>query len=99
VFVDTQNGFRTGVAIANPNSNSLEIHFELIDDQAQVVATAVKSLGGFQQMALFTDELLGGLPPMVGRMNFWCTNPMVAVALRFSPNVQFTTMAPIAVAN
>jgi len=99
VFVDTTNGFRTGVAIANPNSNSLEIHFELIDDQANVVTQVVRNLGGFQHMALFTDELLGGLPPMVGRMNFWCTNPMVAVALRFSPSIQFTTIPPVAVAN
>ena len=99
VFVDTTNGFRTGVAIANPNNAVLEVHFEVLDSNAQVIATGIRNLSPFQHMAIFTDELFPGLPPMVGRMQFWCTNPMVAVALRFSPNVQFTTMPPIAIGN
>ena len=99
IFVDTSNGFRTGVAIANPNSNTLEIHFQLVDDNGQVLAAQVKNLAGFQHMALFTDELFPGAPTMVGRMQFWCTNPMVSVALRFSPTAMFTTMPPIAIAN
>jgi hypothetical protein len=99
VFVDTTNGFRTGVAIANPNSNPLEIHFELLTDTGQLVTTSIRTLPGYQQFALFTDELFPGQAPMVGRLQFWCTNPMVAIALRFSPSVMFTTMPPIAVAN
>jgi hypothetical protein len=99
IFVDTSNGFRTGVAIANPNSNTLVIHFELVDDNGQVLAAQIRELPGFQHMALFTDELFAGAPAMVGRMQFWCTNPMVAIALRFSPSIQFTTMPPIAIAN
>jgi hypothetical protein len=97
VFVDTTNGFRTGVAIANPNSNNLEVHFELMDDNGQMIATAVNTLGGFQHTAFFTDELFPGLGPMVGRLQYWCFNPMVSVALRFSPTVQFTTMPPMAI--
>jgi len=99
IFVDTSIGFRTGVAIANPNSNTLVIHFELVDDNGQVLAAQIRELPGFQHMALFTDELFAGAPAMVGRMQFWCTNPMVAIALRFSPSIQFTTMPPIAIAN
>jgi hypothetical protein len=99
VFVDTTNGFRTGVAIANPNNASLEIHFELLDNNAQLVASGIRELGPFQHMAIFTDELFPGSPPVVGRLQFWCTNPMVSIALRFSPTIQFTTMSPIAIAN
>jgi len=99
VFVDTTSGFRTGVAIANPNSSVLHIHLELLGDDGQVLASTVKDLSGFQHVALFTDELFPGVPPMVGRLQFWCTNPMVSVALRFSPSIQFTTLPPIAVAN
>ncbi len=99
VFVDTTGGFRTGVAIANPNTALLEIHFELLNNAGQVVTTAVRNLSGNQQMALFPDELFPGQAPMVGRLQFWCTNPMVSVALRFSPSAQFTTMPPIAIAN
>jgi len=99
VFVDTSNGFRTGVAIANPNSGPLEIHLELLDDNGQLLAGTIRNLDGFQQFALFTDELFPGIGPMVGRLQFWCFNPMVSVALRFSPSIQFTTMPPIAIAN
>jgi hypothetical protein len=99
VFVDTTAGFRTGVAIANPNSATLNIHLQLVSDNGQVLAEAVRDLAGFQHMALFTDELFPGASAMVGRLQFWCTNPMVAVALRFSPSLQFTTLPPIAIAN
>jgi len=99
VFVDTTSGFRTGVAIANPNNGVLEIHFEMLDTNGQVIRAGVRNLGPYQHMALFTDELFPDAPQMVGRLQFWCLNPMVAVALRFSPGVQFTTMPPIAIAN
>jgi hypothetical protein len=99
VFVDTTNGFRTGVAIANPNAGNLETHFELLSDTGQLIASTIKTLGPFAHISLFTDELFPGQGPMVGRLQYWCMNPMVSVALRFSPSVQFTTMAPIAVAN
>ena len=99
VFVDTTAGFRTGVAIANPNNNLLQIHLQLVTAGGQVLGEVVRELPPFQHFALFTDELFPGAPAMVGRLQFWCTNPMVAVALRMSPNFLFTTMPPIAIAN
>ena len=99
VFVDTTNGFRTGVAIANPNSGSLEVHFELISDTGNLITSTVQTLAPLAHIALFTDQLFAGQGPMVGRLQYWCMNPMVSVALRFSPSAEFTTMAPIAVAN
>jgi hypothetical protein len=99
VFVDTTNGFRTGVAIANPNSLPLEVHFELLTDTGTLLTSTIQTLPPLAHVALFTDQLFPGQPPMVGRLQYWCMNPMVSVALRFSPSVQFTTMAPIAVAN
>ncbi len=100
VFVDTTSGFRTGVAIGNPNNASLEVHLELLNDAGQMIASTTRTLPPGQHFALFTDELFPGAAPMVGRLQFWCTNPMVSVALRFNPaSTLFTTMAPIAVAN
>src|SRR5215467_13211398 len=32
IFVDTMNSFRTGVAVANPNTQSLQVHFDLVTD-------------------------------------------------------------------
>jgi hypothetical protein len=85
--------------VANPNSGVLEVHFELLSDTGQLLTSTIKSLSGFTHVAVFTDELFPGQGPMVGRLQYWCTNPMVSVALRFSPSVQFTSMPPIAVAN
>jgi hypothetical protein len=97
VFVDTTAGFRTGVAIANPNNSLLHIHLQLVSAGGQVVSEVVRDLPPFQHFALFTDELFPGAPSMVGRLQFWCTNPMVAIALRMSPSFQFTTIPPIAI--
>jgi len=100
VFVDTMSGFRTGVAIANPNTAALHIHFELVNTAGQVIASEIRDLAAKQHMAIFIDELFPGAPGMVGRMQFWCTNPMVSVALRFDPSLTFfTTMPPIAISN
>lgn len=99
VFVDTTNGFRTGVAIANPNNGDLEVHFELLSDSGQLLNSTVQTLAANTHIAVFTDQLFSGQAPMVGRLQYWCMNPMVSVALRFSPSGEFTTMAPIAVAN
>jgi hypothetical protein len=88
LFVDTTRGFKTGLAIANPNNVGLQVHFELVSDTGKLVA------------ALFLDELFPGVGEMVGRLQFWCTNPMTSVALRFSaPGIPFTTLPPLAVAN
>jgi len=100
LFVDTTNGFRTGLAVANPNDVSLQVHFDLLSDTGQVVTSVVRQLGASQQMALFLDELFPGVPAMVGRVQFWATNPVTSVALRFSaPGIPFTTLSPLAVAN
>jgi hypothetical protein len=101
LFVDTTSGFRTGVAIANPNNVALQVHFELVNDMGQLVTSKLITLGASQHMSLFVDELFGGgVPVMVGRLQFWCTNPMTSVGLRFSSaGLPFTTLAPLAVAN
>jgi hypothetical protein len=100
IFVDTVSGFRTGVAIANPNTAPLHIHLELVNTAGQVIASQLRDLAPLQHISFFIDELFPGAAPMVGRLQFWCTNPMVSVGLRFDPTSSFfTTMPPIAIAN
>ena len=100
IFVDTMSGFKTGVAIANPNTNPLHIHLELVNTAGQVIASEVRDLAPLQHISFFVHELFPGAPEMVGRLQFWCTNPMVSVGLRFDPtSTFFTTMPPIAIAN
>ncbi len=39
LFVDTTNGFRTGLAVANPNNIPLLVHFELVGDTGRLVTS------------------------------------------------------------
>jgi hypothetical protein len=100
LFVDTTNSFKTGIAVANPNNLSLKVHFELLSDTGQSVASTVANIGPFQQMAIFADQLFQGIPAMVGQVQVWSTSPMTTVGLRFNPSgLPFTTLAPLAVEN
>jgi hypothetical protein len=97
IFVDTTNGFMTGVAVANPNNAALHIHFELVSDSGQIILTQLRDLAPGQHMSAFVHEMFPDAPPMVGRLQFWCVNPMVSVGLRFEPSFRmFTTLSPIA---
>jgi hypothetical protein len=99
IFVDTTAGYKTGVAIANPNSATLQIRFELLNTAGQIVASSSRDLPAFQHFSVFVHEMYPEVAGMVGRLQFWCTNPMVSVALRFDPTFAlFTTMPPIAIA-
>jgi hypothetical protein len=99
IFVDTTNGFKTGVAIANPNNSPLHTTFELMTTTGQVIMSTIRDIGPNQHTAFFIHELFPEAPPLVGRLQFYCLNPMTSVALRFDPGfVLFTTMPPIAIA-
>jgi len=97
IFVDTENGFNTGIAIANPNNGQLNITFELVNTAGQLVATAKRQVPPNAHTAFFVSELFPGIPGMVGRVQFWCVNPMTSIGLRFGPTALFTTLAPVAV--
>ena len=100
IFIDTTNSFRTGLAVANPNNLSLKVHFQLLSDTGQTVATTVANVGPFQQMAIFADQLFQGIPAMVGQVQIWSTSPLATVGLRFNPpGMPFTTLSPLAVEN
>src|SRR5262245_10483321 len=98
ILVDTKNGFNTGLAIANPNNAPLNIQLELLNTNGQKVATATRQVPPHQHISLFVTQLFPNAPPMVGRVQFWCVNPMTAVGLRFDPSFEmFTTLPPIAI--
>lgn len=101
IFVDTQAGFDTGVAYANPNSGPASITLELLNTQGvAVVPSTSQTLAGNMQTAAFVK---GGLfptsPAMAGSMRITSTEPLAAVALRFSSTGLFTTLPPISLAS
>jgi hypothetical protein len=98
IFVDTIADFKTGFAIANPNNVELHINMELINAQGQKIGTVRRDLAPNQHFAAFIHDLFPDAPPIVGRLQFWCQNPMVSVGVRMEPNLElFTTLPPIAI--
>ncbi|HYR83019.1 MAG TPA: hypothetical protein VE422_02960 [Terriglobia bacterium] len=98
IFIDTTNGFKTGIAIANPNTTApLHIHFEVMNTAGQIIMSTVRDVPASQHFATFVHELFPDIPAMVGRLQFYCTNPIVSVGMRFDLSfVNFTTMPPLA---
>jgi hypothetical protein len=101
IFVDTQSGFNTGVAVANPNAGPTTITLQLLSSQGvTVVATpATQPLAGNQHTAAFVSQLFPSAPAFAGTMLIDSQTPLAAIALRFSPSGLFTTLPPIPIAS
>ena len=98
IFADTQFGFNPGIAVVNPTSSTQVITFQLVNNNGQVVMSATQTLGPNQHFAKFLSEIFPGLPPMAGRLQFFGSGPLAAVALRFDKNYTlFTTLFPFQV--
>jgi len=99
VFADTQFGFNTGVAVANPGSSSIVVTFELVNIDGQVVASTSQTLGAGQHISRFVTELFGSVSSMAGRLQVSAsTGPLAAMALRFDSRLEnFTTLFPFTV--
>jgi hypothetical protein len=99
VFADTQSGFNTGVAIANPGNLTLVVNLELVNADGQIVGTATQTLPPGQQISRFVTELFGAVASMTGRLQFSATGgSLIAVGLRFDSALQrFTTLFPFTV--
>ncbi len=100
IFVDTQSGFDTGVAYANPNSEPAGITLQLLNTQGvAVLPSTSQTLAGNTQTAAFVK---GGLfpssQPLAGTMQITSSVPVAAVALRFSSTGLFTTLPPVTLA-
>jgi hypothetical protein len=98
VFVDTQFGYNSGVAIANPGSTAAAVTFELAGIDGTVVATTTQSLPPGQHVARFVTELFSGLTALAGQLRISSDTGLAVVALRFDGSFEkFTTMFPFSV--
>jgi hypothetical protein len=101
IFVDTQSGFDTGVAYANPNQGIANITLQLLSTEGvEVLPSTQRTLAGNTHTAAFVK---GGLfpasLPMAGTMHITSSVPVAAVALRFSSTGLFTTLPPVTLAD
>jgi hypothetical protein len=98
VFADTQFGFNTGVAVANPGSSAAAITFQLVNSDGQVLASTTQTLGAGQHVARFATELFGSVPAMAGRLQVISATGVATMALRFDSTYEnFTTMFPFSI--
>lgn len=96
IFVDTQSGFNTGVAYANPNSSSATITLQLVgSDGAAIGSPVTQTLAGNQHTTAFVNQLFSSGPAFAGTMQIISNHPLAAIALRFAPSGSFTTLPPI----
>jgi hypothetical protein len=99
VFADTQFGFNTGVALANPGASAIVVTLELVNINGQLVASTTFTLGAGQHIARFATELFGNVGEVAGRLQITAnTSSLAAMALRFDSRLdKFTTLFPFTV--
>ena len=101
IFVDTQSGFDTGLAYANPNSGPASINLNLLNTEGvAVLPSTTRTLAGNTQTAGFVrGDFFPTSPAMAGTLQITSSVPVAAVALRFSSAGLFTTLPPITLAS
>ena len=103
IFVDTINGYKIGVAYANPGNTTANIKIDLLNSQAQSVLPTASSqnLGPGNHTAVFTFQMFPNAPQsMAGTMQIVSNVPLAAIALRFDPTLsKFTTLPPVSLAS
>ena len=83
VFAETNAGIRSGLAIANPNSDAATISFYFTDGNGQDVRQGSASIPANGQIAGFLDEApFNGASPFTGSFTITSSKPVSMVALR-----------------
>jgi hypothetical protein len=100
IFVDTNGGFSTGVAYANPGGTAASVTLKLLDSSAVSVASTTVILGSGNHVAQFTSQMFTSAPALVGTVQITSNSPLAAIALRFDPSfTKFTTLPPVSLAS
>ena len=100
IVVDTQNGFQTGVAYANPGGSPAAIALSLMNSEGAVVATTTVPLAASNHNGIFVSQIFPNAPGLAGTMQLNSDVPLSVVALRFEPSFTlFTTLPPVTLAS
>jgi hypothetical protein len=103
IFVDTESGFDTGFAYANPSgSQTANITLRLLNTEAVEVRTTAVPLGPNRHDAKFVTQVFTGTPSVTGlsgTLQMISDAPIATIALRFDPTGLFTTLPPVSLAS
>jgi hypothetical protein len=89
-FVDVTGPINTGVAIANMNTDSVDVQYQVTDaGSGATTQTGIVTLPPKSQIARFMNELPFGLrTPVQGTFTFIASEPVSVIALRGNTNTR-----------
>ena len=83
MYAETSAGVRSGIAIANPNSDPAVLSFRFVDESGQTVSSGATTVPANGQIAGFlNDVLFNGPPAFSGTFTFSASKSVAVVALR-----------------
>lgn len=100
MFAEIGSGVNTGLAIANPNDQTVQLDFEFVDENGARVGNGTAVIAAAGQVAVFLDQApFNGPKVFRGSFSFTATAPVAAIALRGVTNERsefLITTIPIA---
>ena len=99
-YVESLGSAESGLAIANCNSLTVTVTFNLRNSAGQIVATTSRTLTPFQHLAQFFTQLFpSGFGEFEGTLELVSTAPVSGVALRYDNEAQnvFATLPVIVI--
>jgi hypothetical protein len=99
-YVESLGPAESGLAVANCNSATVTVTFNLRNSGGQIVATTTRTLLAFQHQALFFTQLFpSGFGEFEGTLELVSTMPVSGVALRYDNAAQnvFATLPVIVI--
>jgi hypothetical protein len=95
---DNTNGFRTGLAVANPTSAPVFLGLTVFDESGQLIGVSALALTALGHFSGFTSDILSKTANQRGVVKFSTSTDSSAVSmigLRFSPAGSFTSIPVI----
>jgi len=88
------SSFNTGVAVANPGTETSTITFQLVDKSGSPIAPEVtRKLAANNHSAFFVGDLFPAAPSAIwGTLRITSDRPVVSTALAFNPDNTFETL-------
>jgi hypothetical protein len=90
-----KNGFKTGLALANPGTAGASISMVLHRSDGSPMGFRTELIGGSQQMARFVSELFPSANDFEGTLEISSTGPLAGLALRYNGSEDVFSTMPV----
>lgn len=90
-----KDGFKTGLALANPGPTGATIAMVLHRSDGSPMGFRTESISGSQQMARFVSELFPSVNDFEGTLEISSTRPLAGLALRYNGSEDVFSTVPV----